>query len=156
LTRTVKGLVIPMSMKVGGVGSVRSGITRRTKSKTSGGTGGFEIGAAASEPSIAPATSTAGTTPVGALLAVQEVSDATDERKRAVSRGRDLLQELEQLHLGLLLGSIPRNRLEKLMRMLTERRGAYADPKLSGIIAEIEVRAAVELAKFERSGLGRH
>jgi hypothetical protein len=144
-----------MSMKVGGLGSVRGAVARRSRSKTGGGAGGFSVDTAAGS-SVAPVSNVGATTSVGALLAVQEVSDATDERKHGVSRGRDLLQELEQLRLGLLLGAIPRNRLERLMRMLKERRGAYADPKLDSIISEIEVRAAVELAKFERSGLGHH
>lgn len=145
-----------MSMKVGGVGSVRNGVTRRAKGKGGGGSGGFEVGSSSSEPSIAPVSNAGATTSVGALLAIQEVSDSTDEKKRGYTRGRDLLQELEQIRLGLLLGAIPQARLERLMRMLGARRGDYADPMLTEIISEIEVRAAVELAKFERTGFGKH
>jgi hypothetical protein len=144
-----------MNMKIGRVGSVRSGVTRRAKGKGGGGTGGFEVGSPANEPSVAPVSNTGATTSVGALLAVQEVSDATDEKKQGFARGRDLLQELEEIRLGLLLGAVPRVRLERLMRMLEARRGAYSDAKLNEIISEIEVRAAVELAKFESTGFGK-
>lgn len=145
-----------MSMKVGGVGSVRSGVTRRAKGKGGGGSGGFEIGTASNEPNIAPVSNVGATTSVGALLAVQEAADSSDEKKQGYTRGRDLLQELEQIRLGLLLGAVPRVRLERLVRMLKVRRGDYLDPRLSEIISEIEVRAAVELAKFERTDFGKH
>lgn len=145
-----------MSMKVGGVGSVRSGATRRAKGKNGSGSGGFEVGTSTNEPNIAPVSNAGATTSVGALLAVQEVSDATDRKKQGYTRGRDLLQELEQIRLGLLLGTVPRARLESLMRMLKARRGDYSDAGLNEIISEIEVRAAVELAKFERTGFGNH
>lgn len=142
-----------MSMKVGGIGSVRSSVTRRTKGKSGG---GFEIAASAHSHSVASATSSGATTPVGALLAVQEVADASEGNRRGLVRGKDLLQELEQIHLGLLMGAVPRIRIERLMRLLKERRGGYADPRLDNIVAEIEVRAAVELAKFERTSIGSH
>lgn len=145
-----------MNMKIGGAGSIRSGAARRAKSKGGGGAGGFKVGSSANEPSIAPVSHAGATTSVGALLAVQEVSDASDENKHGFARGRDLLQELEQIRLGLLLGTVPRVRLERLMRMLKARRGVYTDANLNEIISEIEVRAAVELAKFETSGFGRH
>lgn len=143
-----------MSMKVGNIGSVRSNVTRRTKGK--GGGGGFQVAASAPKANVAATTSSAATTSVGALLAVQEVTDASAEKRRGLARGKDLLQELEQIRLGLLLGAVPRARIERLMRLLKERRGGYADPRLDEIVAEIEVRAAVELAKFETLGIGNH
>jgi len=59
-----------------------------------------------------------------------------------------MLDELEQIRLGLLLGQIPRARLEQLAQMVRARREQLDDPKLIAILDEIELRAAVELAKL--------
>lgn len=48
------------------------------------------------------------------------------------------------------LGTLPRERLDRLTRLLAERRGEIDDPRLAALIDEIELRAAVELAKLER------
>lgn len=87
---------------------------------------------------------------VDALLALQEVPDSLTGEARAKRRGEDLLDELEQLRLGLLSGTLPRAQLVRLNRLLAERREQIHDPRLAAIVAEIELRAAVELAKLER------
>ena len=87
---------------------------------------------------------------VDSLLALQEVSDSLTVDGRARKRGEDLLDELEKLRLGLLAGTMPREQLVRLNRLLAEQREQVADPRLAAIVAEIELRAAVELAKLER------
>ena len=82
------------------------------------------------------------------LLALQEAPDAAERRRQAVLRSTDILDELQQLRLGLLTGSVPRQRLQRLTKLLRDRPGGYADPQLDSIVADIEVRAAVELAKL--------
>ncbi len=89
------------------------------------------------------------------LLALQEVPDAAERRRQAVLRSTDILDELQQLRLGLLTGSVPRQRLQRLMKLLRDRPGGYADPQLDSIVADIEVRAAVELAKLELTEAAR-
>jgi len=69
-------------------------------------------------------------------------------RQRAIQRGDAMLDELEELRLGLLLGSIPKARLEQLAQMVRARREQLDDPKLIAILDDIELRAAVELAKL--------
>ena len=99
----------------------------------------------------APAAA-AGTVPVGgvsALLTLQEVPDATERRRRAVKRGEDLLARLDDLRLGLLDGRLVPERLAHLARTVREARVASDDPRLEAALAEIELRAAVELAKLE-------
>ena len=51
---------------------------------------------------------------------------------------------------GLLLGSIPKDRLAELARMVREKRERGADPVVSRLLDEIELRAEVELAKLSR------
>ena len=92
---------------------------------------------------------------VGSLLALQEVPDALEQRRQAVLRSTDILDELQQLRMGLLTGSVPRQRLQRLMKLLQDRPGGYADPQLDNIIGDIEVRAAVELAKLEMTDAAR-
>jgi hypothetical protein len=87
---------------------------------------------------------------VGGLLSVQEVSDATSEESRGLRRGYDLLDILDSIRLGLLTGSIPESQLQRLVQNLKQRREITLDPVLERTIREIEVRAAVELAKFDR------
>ncbi len=86
---------------------------------------------------------------VDALLALQEMPDATEQRRQAVHRSNDILDELGQLHLVLLIGSMPWQRLQCLVKLLRERPGGYADPPLNNIIADSELHVMVELTKME-------
>ena len=83
-----------------------------------------------------------------ALLSLQEVPDATSGRSAGLRRGTDLLDRLDEIRMGLLVGSIPSDRLGNLLRMVRGRRDAAMDSKLSAILDDIELRAMVELAKL--------
>lgn len=85
-----------------------------------------------------------------ALLALQEMPDALTGRARARQHGERLLDILDQIRLDILAGRLPRARLEQLSGQLAQRREAADDPQLAAIIEQIELRAAVELAKMER------
>ena len=91
---------------------------------------------------------------VGGLLAAQSVTDegAPDfkERQRRAKRGAEILDRLEEVRKGLLLGAIPKDRLAELARMVREKRERGADPVVSRLLDEIELRAEVELAKLSR------
>lgn len=86
------------------------------------------------------------------VLAVQETPDAASgkARQRARDRGLKMLDYLEDIRVGLLMGGIPKDRLEQLAQMVRARREQIDDPKLTAILDEIELRAAVELAKLSR------
>ena len=83
---------------------------------------------------------------VDALLALQSVDDALTGRKRAVKRGNDVLDTLEDLKLDLLAGTIEPAKLRRLL-VLVEERSRSGEEALDGILDEIELRAKVELAK---------
>ena len=92
--------------------------------------------------------------PIGAvdgILAVQEVPTATDGRSRGIKRGYSILDHLDDLRLGLLTGSISGKRLVDLGQEIKEARDTVIDPQLSAILDDIELRAAVELAKLEKT-----
>lgn len=88
---------------------------------------------------------------VDGILAVQEVPTATDGRSRGIKRGYSILDHLDDIRLGLLTGSIPRKRLVDLGQEIKETRDTVIDPHLSAILDDIELRAAVELAKLEKT-----
>ncbi len=100
----------------------------------------------------APAVAVAAGSPLEALdavLALQEVVDPLARRARARKRGEVLLDRLEDIRLGLLVGAIPRHRLEELGTMVNTARERCDDERLNAVLDEIELRAAVELAKLE-------
>jgi hypothetical protein len=86
------------------------------------------------------------------VLAVQESPDAAKgkAKQRARDRGIKILDFLEEIRVGLLMGAIPKERLEQLGQMVRAKREQIDDPKLTAILDEIELRAAVELAKLSR------
>ncbi len=89
---------------------------------------------------------------VGSLnpyLGFQEVDDKDMERRKAFKKGRLTLEALSQLRDALLFGTLPVSTIEKLERIVAEERGTTTDPVLNGILDEIELRAAVEIAKLE-------
>ncbi len=92
-----------------------------------------------------------GTTPaVDALLALQEVPEDPRRRRRAVKRGQELLDRLDDIRIALLSGHMPKEQLQRLAEAMKGRRDTVTDPKLAQILDEIEIRAAVELAKLEQ------
>jgi hypothetical protein len=86
---------------------------------------------------------------VDGLLSIQEMPDALVGRRRAIMRGDGLLDRLEDLRLGLLAGVLPRDRLDELSRLARTARQSVDDPRLAAILDEIDLRAAVELAKLD-------
>jgi hypothetical protein len=90
---------------------------------------------------------------IDALLLVQGVDDSTERqaRKRLIRRGEDILDKLEEIRRGLLLGTLPKEKLSELADMVRMRREACQDPRLAALLDEIELRAEVEIAKLSRS-----
>ena len=83
------------------------------------------------------------------LIALQDVGGPLERRRRAVNRAGTILGALEGLKLDLLEGRLSRTAIEALARAVREQRAATDDPRLEGLLDEIETRAAVELAKLE-------
>ncbi len=94
---------------------------------------------------------TSATASVGGLLSLQEVSDEEYNRKKMLQRGHNLLDSLESLRHALLMGQIPVEVLKTLDARLKQQRALTFDPALHEIMDDIELRAAVELAKWEMS-----
>lgn len=106
-------------------------------------------GAAAPASASSASSATAGVTGMSALMALQGVEDATERRRRAIRRGGGLLDRLDELRLAMLSGESGGGALERLSRGLREDRPEDPDVELSGLLDQIDLRAAVELAKAE-------
>lgn len=92
-----------------------------------------------------------GVTDVASLLALQSIPavDPREKRRKAVRHGLDLLDVLEGVKLDLLGGGVPVERLERLVTLLGKREPSGEDT-LDALVADIELRARVELAKYGR------
>lgn len=85
---------------------------------------------------------------VSALLAVQEIGESGEENRRAVQRGEDILERLDELRYGLLIGAFPKEKLDQLLKTVRRQHDRFRDARLQEILQEIELRAMVELAKL--------
>lgn len=91
----------------------------------------------------------AAATGIDAILALQSVEGPLERKKRAVRRGRSLLDTLEEIKADLLVGQVSAERLDHLAAMLDEVR-EQASAELDAVLDDIDLRVQVELAKFGR------
>jgi hypothetical protein len=89
------------------------------------------------------------------VLAAQEAQDRAGAQRRALTRGRSLLDELDQIRVGLLEGTLPEASIRRLAGLLQADRPAVAEARLEAVLEDIELRAAVELAKRQQVAPGR-
>lgn len=144
-------------MKVSSTGGV--GATGASRAKPAGGSSGFSLPSVNAAPGgVAGAASVGGLSGVGsvdALLALQaagEVGGPLERKKRAVRRADNILDILGEVRIALIDGDISHGTLDRLSRAIREQRENTDDPKLEGVLNEIETRAAVELAKLQVQG----
>jgi hypothetical protein len=126
--------------------SVRKKIATGSTSSFSDVLASMESGTTASASEAASLTATGG---VDVLLSLQEVSEETTARKQVVQQGHALLDSLEALRHSLLMGAVPMSVLTTLEARLNQQRLMTNDPRLHEIMDDIELRVAVELAKWE-------
>ena len=116
--------------------------------------GSFSLGAYGGATEAAPARPAGGITGVAsvdALLALQAVGDPTERRRRAVGRASRILDVLDEVKIALLEGALNPGALDRLVSAVRDEREGTEDARLESILDEIEIRAAVELAKHGRS-----
>jgi hypothetical protein len=132
------------------VGTVQ---TTQTQARTEGTRSAFQIPGAPGEeprkaegprPSVAPAG-------LETLLAVQGMvpDDRRERRRKALKRGRESLDMLDDLKVALLSGEPVPAVLLRLRGITAMKPEASGDAGLDGVLAEIDLRAQVEIAKRE-------
>jgi hypothetical protein len=122
----------------------------RRKNRSSGdGRGDFTVDETGEDAPTQSAPAVTALGPIGSLLVAQEVDHRDAGRQQSFKRGHNLLDFLSEIRLGLLSGGIPRETLRRLSHELDKHRSATEDPRLTGLIDEIDLRARVELAKYE-------
>lgn len=137
-------------MKIIGPGQIQSKTVKKTAPQRSSGSTAFSkqvSGDAATE----SATGVSGSAPIAAvdaLWALQEVPDATTGRSKGLIRADEMLEMLEEVRKGILLGAISAPNLRKLADMARNQKSDTGDEKLDSLLREIELRAEVELAKL--------
>ena len=138
-------------MKITGTGSV-GGPAAAGKGGARPSGGAFSIGGAsgaAAAGSAGPVSGLSGVASLDALLAMQDIGGPLERRKRAVRRAGRILDVLDEVKVALLDGELSPMALERLTRAVREERAEVDDdPRLTGLLNEIETRAAVELAKL--------
>lgn len=137
-------------MKVAGNSRVQTPATRKASAKT-GASRGFSVAPAPANTSSESTAGISNASPVAtvdALLAIQEVPNEREGKRQAVKYGQDMLDILDEVRMGILTGSVPKNRLTQLVKLVENRRDNFVDPNLANVLDEIELRARVELAKL--------
>jgi len=86
---------------------------------------------------------------ISSLLAVQG-PQVGQGREGAVRQGFDTLDALDALKIDVLSGQVSRHKLLQLTSIIEKQRSKLGDPALMNILDHIELRARVELAKFEQ------
>lgn len=112
------------------------------------GSGTFVLPDTSSAQETRSAAAPKATANIDALLALQGVEeDPIERRKRSVARGRTALDVLDDLKIGLLSGNLDGSTVMRLRDAAANLKSSSGDPGLDAVLAEIELRVEVELAK---------
>jgi len=133
-------------MKVNGANDIRENAVLRRKKLSSAGSA-FAVAEEPGESSAAQGNALAA--PIASLNSLLTLQEVGEREEDSLERGHKTLDLLEEIRVGLLMGGIPASRLKVLTQMIREERGSVSDHRLAGILDEIDLRARVELAKYE-------
>ncbi|HZP76395.1 MAG TPA: flagellar assembly protein FliX [Pseudolabrys sp.] len=135
-------------MRIYGANGTALATTSKTTRRTASGT--FTLNEEEAPSGAAAATTLRSVGTIDALIALQGLEDATERRKRAVTQGRAALDELEQLKIDMLDGSLDPSNVSRLKAVAAGLKQGSGDPGLDTVLAEIDLRVEVELAKASR------
>ena len=110
--------------------------------------GSFSVSEGETPKQAAAATSLRTIGGIDALLALQGEDGPGERKKRAVKRGGVALDVLDELKVAVLAGSIGPATLTRLRAATAGLRDASGDSGLDAVLAEIDLRVEVEIAKF--------
>lgn len=127
--------------------------TEMTSGKVKKNSGGADFASFLKTSNQTQANPVAGMTNVSsldAIFATQMVdgSEEKERRKKLLQRGKTLLEKLDDIRSALLNGYIAKDKLIEIAQLVNEQKTICQDERLLDIIAEIELRVEVELAKL--------
>jgi hypothetical protein len=109
---------------------------------------GFAIAEEEATRSAAPAGALRTIGGIDALIALQGDDSPTERRRRAVKRGQIALDALDEVKVEVLAGTLGPATLARLRSAAAELRETSGDARLDAVLAEIELRVEVEIAKM--------
>jgi Class II flagellar assembly regulator len=109
--------------------------------------GGFSVGGSEAPQTTSAAVALRTLGGIDALIALQGVEDPVERRRRAVKHGRRALDALDELKLGLLAGTLDQSTMLRLKAVAVDLHDGSGDERIDQVLAEIDLRVAVELAK---------
>lgn len=138
-------------MKIDGVDKTRLNKVDKTKKKSSSSSASFadHLSDSSESQATSPSSAMSGIAGVMALQAAEHSSEE-ESRGKALQQGQDMVETLEDLRRSLLLGEISSSQLQTIAQNLEQSRPNFTDPALNDMLDEIELRVAVELAKYQR------
>jgi Class II flagellar assembly regulator len=113
--------------------------------RATGGTFSVSDGEAAQPLAASVALRTVGG--IDALIALQGIEDPLERRRRVVKHGRRALDALDEVKLGLLSGTLDQATMLRLKSVAADLKEGSGDERLDSVLAEIDLRVEVELAK---------
>jgi hypothetical protein len=111
------------------------------------GGGSFALPEAAASQPQPPAVALRTLGGIDALIALQGIEDPIERRRRVVRHGRRALDALDEVKLGLLAGTLDQATMLRLKSVAADLKEGSGDERLDGVLAEIDLRVEVELAK---------
>jgi hypothetical protein len=114
---------------------------RRTQS------GGFSVSNDNTASNATATQAASGINGIDALLALQGIEDPAERRRRFARRGARALEMLDALKVQIIEGRIDLETLTRLEAMLSELTERSGEAGLDGVLDQIGMRVAVELAK---------
>jgi hypothetical protein len=132
-------------MRVYGPNGTAVAAAPATARRSSSGTFTIAEGTASQPQTAAVALRTVGG--IDALIALQGVEDPIERRRRVVKHGRRALDALDELKLGLLAGTLDQATMLRLKSAAADLKEGSGDERLDSVLAEIDLRVEVELAK---------
>ena len=86
----------------------------------------------------------------GAIFAAQMVDGDEEKqiRKKLIKKANTLLDNLEEIRQEIIMGVVSKDKLIEISRLIKQKDVETSDEKLKEILAEIELRVEVELAKL--------
>lgn len=138
-------------MKVEGPGKAQGPSKTQKKSGVSGSDSSFgDLMGAGDAPQAAATQATTTIAALDTLLAVQGAEDpaARAAKKRMRERSDTILKGLDKIRMAMLSGALTVGDMIDMADVVASHREKIADPALTSIMDEIDLRAQVELAKM--------